>query len=104
MTYVITQKCAGTCDTACVDVCPVDCIHGPVDLEPLRELDPAERARAVVHVQLYIDPADCIECGVCVPECPVAAIYLEDNLPPEFAGDLEANALFFRKLRAGGAG
>jgi NAD-dependent dihydropyrimidine dehydrogenase PreA subunit len=98
MTYVITQKCAGTCDTACVAACPVDCIHGPVEVEALAALAPEERKRATVHMQLYIDPAECIGCGACVAECPVDAIYEDDNVPPEHRGDIAANELFFKNL------
>ena len=64
MAYVITEPCIGTKDTACVDVCPVDCIHPRKD-EP--EFETA--------TMLYIHPAECIDCGACVPACPVAAIY-----------------------------
>ena len=57
MAYVITEPCIGTKDKSCVDVCPVDCIHGKDDDE-----------------MLYIDPEVCIDCGACVPECPADAI------------------------------
>ena len=62
-TYVICEPCIGTKDTACVDVCPVDCIH------PRK--DEAEYEAAEI---LYIHPDECIDCGVCEPECPVEAI------------------------------
>ena len=65
MAYIITEPCIGTKDTACVDVCPVDCIHPRKD-EPAFET--AE--------MLYIHPDECIDCGACVPACPVEAIYL----------------------------
>ena len=64
MPFVITDPCIGTKDTACVDVCPVDCIHPRKD-EP-------EFAAAPM---LFIHPDECIDCGACVPACPVAAIY-----------------------------
>ncbi|MGE0403761.1 MAG: indolepyruvate ferredoxin oxidoreductase subunit alpha [Kofleriaceae bacterium] len=64
MAYVITSKCAGVCDTACVKACPVDCILGPVD------------------GQMVIDPDDCICCGACVQECPVDAIVDEEAATP----------------------
>ena len=95
MAHVITQKCAGTCDTACVQVCPVACIHGPIDVDALRALGSSERVRASVGLQLYIDPVDCIDCGACVPECPVDAIYVEEQVPSEFHADIAANAAFF---------
>jgi ferredoxin len=102
MAFVITQKCAGTCDAACVEVCPVDCIHGPVEIDLLRSLSPEARAKAVFRVQLYIDPLECIDCGACAPECPVDAIYGDDAVPPEHHGDIAANAQFFIKLRGPG--
>src|SRR5216110_3178534 len=69
MTYVIAEPCIGTKDTACVDVCPVDCIHPRKD-EP--EFEGAEL--------LYIHPDECIDCGACEPACPVQAIFTEDDL------------------------
>jgi len=64
MPFIITDPCIETKDTACVDVCPVDCIHPRKD-EP-------QFAEATM---LYIHPEECIDCGACVPACPVAAIY-----------------------------
>ncbi len=63
MAYVIAEPCIGTKDTACVDACPVDCIHPKKD-------DP----RYADAEMLYIDPVECIDCGACVPVCPVSAI------------------------------
>jgi len=60
MAYVIAEPCIGTKDTACVDVCPVDCIH------PRK--DEAEHEGVT---QLFINPVECIDCGACVPVCPV---------------------------------
>lgn len=84
MTYVIGKACIGEKDTACVDVCPVDCIH-PKPGAP--GFDEAE--------QLYIDPDVCIDCGVCEPECPVEAIYAEDAVPADEADFTEKNADYF---------
>ncbi|MGC0773337.1 MAG: 4Fe-4S binding protein, partial [Candidatus Acidiferrum sp.] len=56
MAYVIAEPCIGTKDTACVDVCPVDCIH------PRKDEPDFEK-----HTQLYINPTVCIDCGACVP-------------------------------------
>lgn len=73
MSYIIGMPCEGTCDTACVAVCPVDCIHGPIDING--------RGQEVANMEigktdmLYINPAECIDCGACLPECPVDAIY-----------------------------
>jgi ferredoxin len=86
MAYVITQKCVGTCDTACVDVCPCDCIIGPVPRDELR-------GGKLPGVQMFIDPDECIDCGACIAECPVAAIELDRDAPP---ADVERNAAFFR--------
>jgi NAD-dependent dihydropyrimidine dehydrogenase PreA subunit len=61
MTYIIAQPCIDTKDASCVDVCPVDCIYEGEDM-------------------FYIHPEECIDCGACVPECPVEAIF------PDFAG------------------
>ena len=62
MAYVIAEPCIGTKDTACVDACPVDCIHPKKDEE---KFEGAE--------MLYIDPVECIDCGAWVPVCPVSA-------------------------------
>src|SRR5205809_3176831 len=62
MPYVITEACINTKDRACVDVCPVDCIYEGPD-------------------QLYIHPDECIDCGACEPECPVTAIFPEEDVP-----------------------
>jgi ferredoxin len=75
MPYVITQKCVGTCASACVDVCPADCIHGD-------------------GLQMFIDPDECISCGACVDECPVSAIVHLDDAEPD---DRERNAGFFAR-------
>jgi len=82
--YIICEPCVGTKDTACVDVCPVDCIH------PRK--DEAEFAQAAM---LYIHPEECIDCGACVPACPVAAIYESIDATPSHQKDLvEANAVY----------
>src|SRR6266545_2440263 len=89
MPFVITDPCIGTKDSACVDVCPVDCIHPRKD-EP-------EFAEASM---LYIHPDECIDCGACVPACPVAAIYdSTDSTPASQKSLVEANAVY----RAGDA-
>ena len=89
MPFVITDPCIGTKDAACVDVCPVDCIHPRKD-EP-------EFEQATI---LYIHPEECIDCGACVPACPVAAIYDSvESTPASQQGLIEANAVY----RAGDA-
>ena len=52
MTFVITEECCGTCDTSCVDVCPVDCIHGPIPTEEIREMQAAGEDEALENIQL----------------------------------------------------
>ena len=71
MTYVIAEPCINTKDTACVDACPVDCIH-PKN-----------------------DPVECIDCGACVPVCPVSAIFALDDLPEKWNSFTELNAKYF---------
>lgn len=91
MAYVIAEPCVGTCDTACVEVCPVDAIHGPLPASEMASRTPDAR----VGLQLYIDPEACICCGACAPECPVEAIFDEDDLPARWTGYREINARFF---------
>ena len=78
MTYVIAEPCVSTCDTACVEVCPVDCIHGPEDKKGAGA-EAKEDGFDPEGKQLYIDPDECIDCGACEPECPVEAILRKAN-------------------------
>ena len=78
MTHVIAQPCIDVKDKACVDVCPVDCIHGGDD-----------------DSQLYIHPTDCIDCTLCVDACPVTAIFAEEDLPQEWQNFTKLNVDFF---------
>ena len=95
MAFVITEPCVRTCDTACVEVCLVDCIHGPFDTE-------GAGAEAKVDgfnpdgLQLYINPEECIDCAACEPECPVEAIFSDDELPEEWEHYLKINEEFFQ--------
>ncbi len=84
MAYVIAEPCMGTKDTACVDVCPVDCIHPRKD-----------EASFADATQLYIDPAECIDCGACVPVCPVTAIFPLEDLPDKWKDYAETNAKYY---------
>jgi ferredoxin len=73
MTFVVIENCKGCRFTDCVAVCPVDCFHGDDEM-------------------LYIDPDECIDCGACVPECPVEAIFDETQLPEDQSDWLQINA------------
>ena len=95
MAFVIAEPCVSTCDTACVAVCPVDCIPGPIDKTGLGA--EVEGLETLDGLQLYIDPDECIDCGACEPECPVEAIYDEDELPAEWEKYTEINANFFKE-------
>lgn len=81
MPWVITSLCRDKVDRACVEVCPVDCIYeykgGDKDSFPN---------------QLYIDPEECIDCGVCEPECPWEAIFEDENVPDALQADVALNA------------
>ncbi len=89
MAYVIAEPCIGTKDTACVDVCPVDCIH------PKKNTSYEDGRPGLEDVpQLYIDPVECIDCGACVPVCPVSAIFALDDLPEKWKHYVELNASY----------
>jgi ferredoxin len=64
MTHVVTESCIKCKYTDCVDVCPVDCFREGPNM-------------------LSIDPDECIDCAVCIPECPVNAIYAEEDVPED---------------------
>ena len=80
MTYVIAEPCVDVIDQSCVAVCPVDCIH----------------FESGVDRKLFIDPDECIDCGACEPECPVEAIFAEEDLPEEWHKYIEINANYFK--------
>ena len=86
MAYTITQPCIGVKDTACVEVCPVECIH-PTKNE----------ATFVASEQIYIDPNTCIDCGACQAVCPVTAIFPNDQVPEQWKSFIEINANYFKK-------
>lgn len=81
MPYVITSLC--TNDGACVDVCPVACIHTTPGAP-----------------QFYIDPEVCIDCEQCEIVCPVDAIFKDVDIPAEHTAAIEINAAFFRRNKA----
>ena len=78
MAYVIAEPCIGVKDKACVEVCPVDCIHSD-DAAPI----------------YYINPDECIDCGACEPVCPVTAIFVEDETPEQWKHFSALNKQFF---------
>jgi len=84
--FVIAEPCIGVKDTACVTACPVDCIH------PRK--DESDFATAPM---LYINPIECIDCGACVPVCPVQAIYAECDVPEKWAHFTQLNAANYEK-------
>lgn len=73
MTYVVTENCILCKFTDCVEVCPVDCFHEGPNF-------------------LVIDPEECIDCTLCVAECPAEAIFAEDDLPDDQKQFLQINA------------
>jgi len=75
MTFVVTEKCIKCRYTDCVDVCPVDCFYEGENM-------------------LVINPDECIDCGVCEPECPIEAIKSEEELAPGEEKWLEINTKF----------
>ncbi len=83
MAHVITDACKK--DAACVDCCPADAIH-PTKTEPAFE----------TATQLYINPAECMDCGACIAECTVDAIFPADEVPADKAAAADKNAEFFK--------
>lgn len=80
MAYIITRLCIDCKDTACADVCPVECIY------EYKGDDNANWPN-----QLYINPDECIDCTNCEPACPWKAVFEEDETPDTFADDIELN-------------
>ena len=83
MAHVVTDNCNGCKFTDCVLVCPVDCFYD-------------------AGSQLVIDPDECIDCSACVAECPVEAIWAEDELPEELVIHIELNAVRAAEVRDDG--
>ena len=101
MAYIICEPCVGTCDTACVEVCPVDCIHGPYDKEGAGAEAKVEGFLPKDEDSLYIDPEECIDCGACEPECPVEAIFEESEVPDEWNKYIKINYDWFGREYSG---
>lgn len=80
MTFVVTESCIRCKYTDCVDVCPVDAFREGPNF-------------------LVIDPDDCIDCAVCVPECPVNAIYADEDVPADQRGFIPLNAELAREWK-----
>jgi NAD-dependent dihydropyrimidine dehydrogenase PreA subunit len=78
MTFVIGEACVDVMDRSCTKVCPVDCIY-------------------VGARKLYINPIECLDCGACEAECPVEAIYIDDDVPEEGQWFIADNADFLRR-------
>ena len=96
MAFVIAETCIGTKDTACVDVCPVDCIH-PAKNRDYHGGPESQGAKNFDEVpQLYINPQECIDCGACVPVCPVTAIFVLEDLPEKWGNYTQINADYFK--------
>lgn len=95
MSYVIAEPCEGCLHARCVSVCPMDCIHGPVELRDLEALGPQERRVRLPTVQLFIDATLCIDCDACAQECPEEAIFPEEELPEAWRGYAERGRRFF---------
>ena len=72
MTYLVNEKCIKCKLMDCVEVCPVDCFYEGKNI-------------------LVIDPEECIDCGLCEPECPVDAIFAEDEVPADQLDFIEIN-------------
>ena len=79
MAHVVAEPCLGCKHSDCLVVCPADCFR-------------------IGARMLYIHPTECIDCEACVPECPVHAIYREDELPEEWVPFRDLNATMARQL------
>ncbi len=78
MTFVVVENCIKCKYTDCVEVCPVDCFHEGPNF-------------------LVIDPEECIDCSLCEPECPIGAIFDEDDVPDGMQDFIQLNAELAKK-------
>lgn len=90
MTYVVTEPCIGTKDRSCVEVCPVDCFYNNPDAQ-LNAKASKEPVKPGDSGMLIIHPDECIHCGACEPECPVEAIYEDDDVPEKWTEYVKLN-------------
>ena len=97
MPYIITEPCVGVCDAACVDVCPVDCIHPKKDEWAKKGYVEGQLAGK----QLFVDPEECIDCGACEPVCPVQAIFTEEEVPEKWKSYIGTNYSHFGRTYKG---
>ncbi len=80
MPYIVTEPCVGVKDKSCMTVCPVDCIYEGDDM-------------------VYINPDECIDCGLCEAECPVSAIFVDIDVPDNWKDFIEKNRVESEKIR-----
>jgi len=73
MSHIVCEPCKNCKYTDCVAVCPVECFHED-------------------ELILYIDPEECIDCALCIPECPVEAIFADSDVPEQWESYIEENA------------
>lgn len=79
MSHIVCEPCVKCKYTDCVTVCPVDCFHEDLEM-------------------LVIDPDVCIDCGACIPECPVQAIFVDEDVPEKWKNYVEINKAKAPKL------
>ena len=79
MPYIVTEPCIGVLDKSCMTVCPVDCIYEGEGM-------------------VYIHPDECIDCGLCEPECPVTAIFVDTDVPAQWSEYIEMNDVISKQL------
>ena len=79
MAHVIAEPCVNVKDTACVEVCPVNCIYDKPEWD-----------------QLYIHPDECVDCTLCVEPCPTDAIFTEEDTPEQWKHYIEKNKKAFQ--------
>lgn len=97
MAYVVAEPCIGTKDRSCVEVCPVDCFYNNKDPELNTKLQKEPRKEGDTGM-LVIHPDECIHCGACEPECPVDAIFEDDDVPEKWKEYVQLNASTVEKM------